>query len=256
MSTKTKQIPGITRPGFRPFYVNWNLIDSEQLISLYKFSHAILPGLPTESLGKILLDLDNETHRAIVRIPPREREEIQKNLKGISLNIHFSIQGDDASEILSVPIQIFPSDVMKRALLGKPVSTDLQRQMALFRPMVIEMIKKEWKKKMREVFVEFLRAETLKKRWKGAIHKLVQLGAITRTGRLGKETTIEDLLFGRYASLFSQAATDELINEGSLIQQTLLGLYDWGSGGDKQWVKGLEEELYLIGNALEEMKKR
>lgn len=85
-------------------------------------------------------------------------------------------------------------------------------------------------------------------RW--ALSELVKLGAITRSGRLKGETTIEDLLSGKYSVLFAKAATRELVNEGLLIQETLTGLYEWAELGPEEWAAEAKEELDLIGKSL------
>lgn len=223
------------------------------MINLYKFGHLLFPGFSSPGMLKTLLDLENEMKRVLLNIPSKERDRIQAGLSGITIDLKIVVSDKGVGEIISVPLHIQPEAVMKRALLGKGPSVDLDKQLAEMKKGLFEFIQKEGTRMIKESVEGFFRGK-VKEGIKGAVKALVRAGAITRTGRLAPETTIEDLLVGKYSELFSRAATTELVNEGLLIEQTLLSLYEWGELDMEEWAQEVGNDLKLIGNSLTEMK--
>lgn len=86
------------------------------------------------------------------------------------------------------------------------------------------------------------------------VEELVHRGAITPQGKLSAETTVEDILSGKYSKLFSRAVSKEVINEGTLIEQTLNTLFEWSDLNQEEWAKEAKKELELIGTTLKTLK--
>lgn len=223
------------------------------MINLYKFGQLLFPGLTSPGMLKTLLNLENEMHRVLLHIPEEERATIQEGLEGINIDLKIVVTDKRAGDILSVPINIDPAAIMERALLGKGPQIDLERQLSEMRRGLFEFIKKEGGRLMKESLEGFFKGK-VGKEVKGTIKELVSAGAITRSGKLKSETTIEDLLTGKYSEVFSKVANREVVNAGLLIEQSLMSLYEWGELDTEEWARDVKKDLELIGHSLEEMR--
>ncbi|MBI2336710.1 MAG: hypothetical protein HYU97_08120 [Deltaproteobacteria bacterium] len=238
-------------PGFAPLHVNWNLLDSRRLEPLYQFAHLLFQGDPSGGgILKTLLSAESDIDRPFMNLPHKERDHLEKALEGLVIDLKFKISDKHAGEILSVPIHLEPARVMKRAILGRSSPTDFDRQFANIRKIVAEFVLKEFKKKMRESLQGFFKAEVVKAKVKAGVKELIRLGAITRKGLFASETTIEDLLSGKYADIFARVANREVVNEGILIRETFSGLCEWAELGHEAWAREARQELNLIGETL------
>lgn len=248
-----KEIP--KRPPIAPFapiHIHWDLMQTERLASLYKFGRLVFPGMPFHGMAKTLLDLENEMRRVFLNVPPEERGRLQEGLAGLTLEFKLAIK-EGSSELFSLPIRIDPALVVERAILGKGKTLELDEEIEALKRTVFDFIQQEIKKKVQGTLERFFSKEVTRAgRW--AVGELVKLGALTRGGRLKRETTIEDLLSGKYSDLFAKAVSREVINEGLLIQQTLAGLYEWAELGPEAWAAEARKELDLIGRSLNALK--
>src|SRR3990167_7693016 len=182
---------------FSPIHVNWSALGIDRLAHLYKFGRLVFPGLPSHSLFKTLLDLENEMHRVFLQTGPEEREEIRKGLQGITLELKIAIQDKEAGEIVSLPICIEPSAVIERGILGKGEGLDLKCELSEIKKAFFESLKAEFFGKMKNLFGGFFKGEMAKGEVKEGVKELVDAGAITPDGELPPETTIDDLVFGK-----------------------------------------------------------
>ena len=243
--------------GFAPLHVNWNLIDSSQLEPLYQFARLLFQGVSSEGgILRTLLSAESDKDHPFMNLSQKKRDHLEKALEGLVVDLKFKVSDKQAGEILSIPIQMEPARVMRRAVVGKGKGspTDFDRQLASIREVVAEFVLKEVKKKMRENLQGFFKAEVVKAKVKAGVKELIRLGAITRKGLFARETTIEDLLSGKYADLFARVANREVVNEGILIKETFSGLYEWAELGHEEWAREARQELNLIGETLEACK--
>jgi hypothetical protein len=244
---------------FAPISLNLNRLRSEQLLSLYKFGNLLLPGVPFDRAARTMLDFEHETHRALLNISPQERKQLQEGLQGLSIELKIAISDASFGEIISVPIRIEPSAVMERAILGKGENQTFEKEIEEMKKFLFDLIKKEAKRKTKEVFEAFFKNELLKTGWKHAvkeIKELVKLGAITRQGQLAPNTTIEELLVGKYSKIFAKVTNEEVLNEGLLIHQTLAIIYEWAELTPEEWEQEVRHELNLIEATLEVIKSK
>lgn len=238
---------------FAPLYVNWNLIQAEQMTHLYKFGSLFFPGLTSPSLLKTLLNLENEMSKILLNIPAQERDKLQEGLEGLHLDLNIAVSHEGVGEIISIPIRLEPSAIIKRAILGKGPSVDLEAQLSELKKGLFTFITKEGTRMMKGAIEGFFKGK-VKEGDKEAVKELITAGAITKSGKLKSDTTIEDLLVGKYSELFSKAADREIVNEGLIIEQTLMGLYEWGELDMEEWARDVKKDLELISYSLEEMK--
>lgn len=248
--------PTKSRPsaGFSPIQINWTLLKSEQLAHLYKFGHLFFPSLTSPAILKTLLNLENEMNRVLLNIPAEERMRIQEGLEGITIDIKISVADEGAGDIIAIPVRIQPAAVMKRAILGKGTEVDLEGQLTELKKGLFEFITKEGARMMKKTVEGFFKGKVREEGIKGPIQELVRTGAITRSGRLKTETTIEDLLTGKYSEAFSKAANREVLNAGLLIEQSLMSLYEWGDLDMEEWARDVKKDLELISQSLKEMR--
>lgn len=253
MASKTSKTKTSLAGGFAPIQINWALLQTEQMVNLYKFGHLFFPSFASPGMLKTLFNLENEMHRVFLNIPDEERHKIQKGLEGITINIKIMVVDEGAGDIASIPICIQPEAIMKRAILGKGPSVDLEAQLSELKKGLFSFITKEGTRMMKGAIEGFFKGK-VKEGDKEAVQELVTAGAITKSGKLKSDTTIEDLLVGKYSELFSKVSNQEVINEGLMIEQTLMGLYEWGELDMEEWARDVKKDLELISHSLEEMR--
>jgi len=211
---------GKTGPAaFSPLYVNEALLDSRKALALSKFAQLFFPQL-SPNLVNLLLDMENQSRRVIAAVPLKEREQLIRDLDGVTVELKCAIQ-DKGREMMSLPITLLPAEVLSRAAAGKPVTQGWEKQRKEMERIIIALIEKEIRRKMKLVLEACLKPLMVKPHLPAMLKDLISRGLINRDGRLADNATIMDLVSGRYARLFADKLPEEVLNEAWLIQKTL-----------------------------------
>jgi len=128
---------------------------------------------------------------------------------------------DNGREMMSLPIMLLPAEVLRQAAVGKPVTPGWEKQRKEMERLVIALIEKEIRRKMKLILEACLKPLMVKPRLPTMLKELISRGLVNRDGRLAADTTIMDLVSGRYARLFADKLPEEVLNEAWLIQKTL-----------------------------------
>lgn len=204
---------------FAPLYINKALFESRKALALFEFTRLFFPQHgPT--LVNLLLDMENQSRRVIVAAPLKERERLIHDLDGVTVELKCMIQ-DRGREMMTLPVTLVPAEVLRRAAEGKSVMPDLEKQRKAMERIIIALIEKEVRLKIKLVFESCLKPLMVKPRLPAVLKELIGRGLVSRDGRLADDTTIMDLLSGRYKRLFADRIPEEVLNEARLIQHTL-----------------------------------
>ncbi len=209
---------------FSPLRIDADFLDGK-VLALYKFSTIFFPNLGSGLLN-ILLDMEKHSRRVIASIKLQERESLIKELGGVTVEIRYMVK-DKGKEMIILPINISPSEVLKNATLVKQGSRYNKKMQEEINKILISFIKKEIERKIKTMVEDFLKTLLVKPKMPPMLKELLSRGLINKEGRLAEGTTIEDLISGRYARLFKKVVPEELINEALLIRDTIKTFYDW-----------------------------
>lgn len=204
---------------FSPLYINEALLDTTKALALFKFTQLFFPQRGP-SLVNLLLDMESQSRRVIVALPLEERAQLIGDLEGVSVELKCVIK-DNGREMMSLPITLLPTEALQRAAAGKPVTQGWEEERKEMERIVIALIEKEIRRKMKLVLEACLKPLMVKPRLPVMLKELISRGLINRDGRLAADTTIMDLVAGRYARLFADQLPEEVLNEAWLIQKTL-----------------------------------
>lgn len=210
-----EKIPAI----FSPIYVSDDILETGKTAAVYKFTTIFFPSIGPPIL-KLLLDMENHSQSIIAKISPQERESLIKELEGVSIELKYAVK-DGGKELMNLPVMIFPSEVLKNAVITKEGSRYNEKMQEEINNIIISFIKREVEGKVKTKVEDFLKNMFSKPKIPPLLNELLNLGFINREGRLAEGTTIIDLISGKYAGLFKEVAEEELLNESLLIKETL-----------------------------------
>jgi len=227
--SKRTQMPSLLRKDFStlfsPIRINANILETDKPLALYKFASIFLPNMGP-SIVNLLLDMERHSQKLIAAIEPEKRERLAKDLEGVTVEIHYVIK-DKGKELMALPINICPAEVLRNAILVKHGSRYTEKMQKEINKIIVSFIKKEIQRRIKSMIENFLKTLLAKPRMPVMLKKLLSLGLIDREGCLAEGTTIEDLISGRYAGLFKKVVPEELINEALIIKETIKACYDW-----------------------------
>jgi len=204
---------------FSPLYINEALLDSRKALALFKFTQLFFPQ-HGPNLVNMLLDMESQSRRVIVAVPLKEREQLINDLDGVTVELKCMIK-DNGREMMSLPVTLLPAEVLRRAVAGKLLTPGWEEQRKVMERIIIALIQKEIQRKIKLVLEACLKPLMVKPRLPAMLKELISRGLVNRNGRLAADTTIMDLVSGRYARLFADQLPEEVLNEAWLIQKTL-----------------------------------
>lgn len=170
--------------------------------------------------------MERHSQKLIVAIEPEKRERLAKDLEGVTVEIHYLIK-DRGKELMALPINICPAEVLRNAALVKHGSRYTEKMQEEINRILVSFVKKEIQRRIKSMIENSLKILLAKPKMPAMLKRLLSLGLIDREGRLAEDTTIEDLISGKYARLFKKVVPEELINEALMIKETIKAYYDW-----------------------------
>lgn len=237
---------------FTPIHINADILESNKLLALYMFTGIFLPNMGSNILN-ILLDMEKHSKKMIAAVKPEKREELIHDLEGVTVEIRYLIK-DRGEELLALPINISPSDVLRNATLVKPGLRYTKKMQKEINKMLLSLIKKEIQRRIKTIIEKSLKTFLAKPRMPAAVKKLLSLNLIDREGRLAEGTTIEDLVSGRNVKLFKKVIPENLINEALVIKETIKACYDWNGEDYQSLITEALIEKRILEITLQEMK--
>ena len=210
---------------FSPIRVNADILETDKPLALYEFASIFLPSMGP-SIFNLLLDMERHSKKLITAIEPKKRERLIKDLEGVTVEIHYLIK-DKGKELMVLPINICPAEVLRNATLAKHGSRYTEKMQEEINQILTSFIKKEIQHRIKGMIENSLKTLFAKPRMPVMLKKLLSSGLINRGGLLAEGTTIEDLISGRYAGLFKNVVPEELINEALMIKEAIKACYDW-----------------------------
>jgi len=235
-------------PAFTPLYINEELLDSRKTLALLRFAQ-LLFSQRGPNLVNLLLDMESQSRRVIVAVPLKEREQLIRDLDGVAVELKCMIK-DNGREMMSIPFTLLPAEVLQRAAVGKPVTQGRKEQRKEMERIIIVLVEKEIRRKIKLVLEACLKPLMIKPRLPAMLKELISRGLINRDGRLANDTTIVDLVSGRYARLFADQLPEDVLNEAWLIQKTIQACARQPScihyGGLREGGRSEPEEDYAV----------
>ncbi|MEI6153880.1 MAG: hypothetical protein WCQ90_07320 [Deltaproteobacteria bacterium] len=210
---------------FSPVRVNADILETDKPLALYEFASIFLPSMGP-SIFNLLLDMERHSKKLIAAIEPEKRERLINDLEGMTVEIHYVIK-DKGKELMVLPINICPAEVLRNASLTKHGSRYTEKMQEEMNQILTSFIKKEIQHKIKTIIESSLETLIAKPRMPVMIKELLCLGLINKEGRLAEGATIEDLISGKYARLFKEVVPEELINEALMIKEAIKACYDW-----------------------------
>lgn len=210
---------------FSPIYINADILETNKPLALYKFTTIFFPNLGP-SIVNLLLDMERHSQKLIAAIEPEKRERLINELEGVTVEIRYLIK-DKGKELVALPINICPAEVLRNAALAKHGSRYTEKMQEEINQILVSFIKKEIQRRIKSMIENSLKILLAKPKMPAILKRLLSLGLIDREGRLAEGTTIEDLISGKYARLFKKVVPEELINEALIIKETIKAYYDW-----------------------------
>ena len=214
---------------FSPIRINADILGGDKPWALYEFASIFLPNMGP-SIFNLLLDMERHSQKLIASIDPKKREKLIKDLEGVTVELHYLIK-DKGKELVALPINICPAEVLRNAMLGKQGSRYTEKMQEEISQIFVSFIAKEIQRRIKGMIEGALKTLLAKPRMPAILKKLMGLGLVDKEGRLGEGATIEDLISGKYAGLFKKVVPEELINEALMLKETLKACYGW-EGGD------------------------
>lgn len=239
---------------FSSLYINADILQTNKSIALYKFTTIFFPNIGPSILN-LLLDMERLSRKVIASIKVNERERLVKELEGITIEMRYLIK-DQGRELMVLPIQISPSEVLRNATLVKLGSRDTQKMRQEINRILISFIRKEIQRKIKTMTEDFLKNLLTKPKVPAMFKRLLSLGLIDKEGHLAEGTTIKDLISGKYARLFKKVIPEEFINEAVLIQETFKAYYDWEGEDYQTLANEVLREKGILALTLGEIRKR
>lgn len=160
MDSVTTYAP-IQNKEFNPIYINSNLLSSKQVFDLYKFCCLTISGAPGKGLANKLLNLENGMHHFLLKISPEEREQLKESLEGLVIGLKIEINDTRYGKVFSLPVQIEPSAVMERAILGEGKDVIYEKRIEEVKKTFHELMLKEIKAQVKNFIREFPIGEVL-----------------------------------------------------------------------------------------------
>lgn len=210
-----EKIPAV----FSPIHVNSDILETGKTAAVYKFTTIFFPSVGPPIL-KLLLDMENQSRSIIAKISPQERESLIKELEGVSIELKYAVK-DGEKELMNLPVRIFPSEILKNAVITKEGSRYNEKMQEEINNIIISFIKREVEGKVKNTIEDFLKNMLSKPKIPSLLNELLNLGFVNKEGRIAEGATIIDLISGKYAGLFKEVAGEELLNESLLIKETL-----------------------------------
>ena len=208
---------------FSPIHLDANALESGKTPALYKFTSVFFPNLGP-SILKLLLDMEKGSRKVVSAIKPEERERLIKELEGVTVEMRYLVK-DKEKEIMRIPINISPSEVLKNATLVKHDTRYNKEMQEEMNKIIISFIRKEFDHNVKTIIERTFEGLLAKPRIPSMLKELISRRLINREGRLAEGTTIEDIISGKYARLFEKVVPEELINEALLIKDTIETCY-------------------------------
>jgi uncharacterized membrane-anchored protein YjiN (DUF445 family) len=201
------------------------MAQTDKPLALYEFINIFFPNL-VPSVVTLLLDMERHSQRLIAAVSPEKREKLAKDLEGVTVEIHYLVK-ERGKELLALPINICPAEVLRNAASAKPGSRYTEKMQEEINQILTSFITKEIRRRIKDMIEGSLKTLLAKPRMPSMLKKLLSLGLVDKEGRLAEGTTIEDLISGKYADLFKKVVPEELINETLMLKDTLKAYYDW-----------------------------
>jgi hypothetical protein len=210
---------------FSPIRISADMLEGDKPLAVYEFTNIFFPNL-IPSIVTLLMDMERHSQRLITAIAPLKRERLISDLEGVTVEIRYLIK-DKGKELVALPINICPAEVLRNAVLAKRGSRYTEKMQEEINQILTSFITKEIRRRIKSMIEGTLKTLIAKPRMPATLKKLLSLGLIDREGRLDQGTTIEDLISGKYAELFKKVVPEELINEAMMLKETIKACYDW-----------------------------
>ena len=210
---------------FSPIRISADMLEGDKPLAVYEFTNIFFPNL-IPSIVTLLMDMERHSQRLIAAIAPLKRERLISDLEGVTVEIRYLIK-DKGKELVALPINICPAEVLRNAVLAKRGSRYTEKMQEEINQILTSFITKEIRRRIKSMIEGTLKTLIAKPRMPATLKKLLSLGLIDREGRLDQGTTIEDLISGKYAELFKKVVPEELINEAMMLKETIKACYDW-----------------------------
>lgn len=228
---------------FSPIYFNTELLEDGKVSAVNKFTSILFPNLGSSILD-ILLDLEKNSKKIIASATPEEINCLIKELEGVTIEIQYNVKSD-GKELMKLPINISPSEVLKNAKLVEKKETRYDNKMQDNLNNIISSVMGGLGlggniKGVIEGFLQnFMSGQA---ELPDMVKELLGLGVVKKDGHLADGISIEDVLSGKYAKQFKNVLPEQLINEALLIKDSMETFYN------------LEEEKYktIINEKLRE----
>ncbi len=121
---------------------------------------------------------------------------------------------------------------------------------------IVSFIKKEIQRKIKAMIEGFLKTLLLKPRKPAVLEELINKGLIDKEGVLTEGTAVDVLMSRKYSKLFKEVASDELVNAGLLIKETIEEVYRWKEQDYQSLINEALREKGILEITLGEIKKR
>ena len=208
---------------FSPIYVNADFLETDKTSALYKFATIFFPSMGPGILN-ILLDMEKYSNRVIASVGQKERENLIKELEGVTVEIRYIVK-DRGKDMMAIPINISPAEVLKNATSGRGSRYNKKMQEEIDK-MIDSFVKKEIQHRIKTKIEDFLKGLLAKPKIPDMVKELLGIGYITKEGLLAEGTTIEDLISGKYKKLFDRIVPSELVSETLMIKDTISAYYN------------------------------
>ena len=210
---------------FSPIRINADILEGDKPWALYEFASIFLPNMGP-SIFNLLLDMERHSQKLIAAIKPEKRERLINGLEGVTVEIRYLIK-DKGKELVALPINISPAEVLRNATLAKSGSRYTEKMQEEINQILVSFLKKEIQRRIKSMIESALKTLLVKPKMPAMLKKLLSLGLVDKEGRLAEGATIEDLISGRYAGLFKKVVPEELINEALMLKETIKACYGW-----------------------------
>ena len=191
----------------------------------------------------------------IASIEPKKRERLIKDLEGVTVEMHYLIK-DKGKELVALPINISPAEVLRNAMLSKQGSRYTEKMQEEISQILVSFIAKEIQRKIKGMIEGALKNLLTKPRMPATLKKLLNLGLVDKECRLARDATIEDLISGKYAGLFKKVVPEELINEALMLKETIKACYGWEGENDLSSANEALAEKGILEIVLGEIKEK
>ena len=239
---------------FSPIRISADMLEGDKPLAVYEFTNIFFPNL-IPSIVTLLMDMERHSQRLITAIAPLKRERLISDLEGVTVEIRYLIK-DKGKELVALPINICPAEVLRNAVLAKRGSRYTEKMQEEISQILVSFIAKEIQRRIKGMVEGALKTLLTKPRMPAILKKLMGLGLVDKEGRLARDATIEDLISGKYAGLFKKVVPEELINEALMLKETIKACYGWEGENDLSSANEALAEKGILEIVLGEIKEK